>query len=163
MLTTLLISMTMLFAQPATAPATDGKIDKAQFMAAVERFMDKPAVGADAATIAKFAEESEDCLVGVSPNVLNWRQHNPPYKQNPVLLTAFLAGNVKAQLDSGKNADDPYSGLLATIKVYEKLRAADASIKIPEIDEMIALEKKGELKAWAEKAAKAAEQEHGGK
>ncbi|MBC8104953.1 MAG: hypothetical protein H7Z14_00050 [Anaerolineae bacterium] len=153
MLTTLLISMTLLLAQPATAPAADAKLDKAQFMAAVERFMNQPAMGADSETIGKFAQESEDCLVGLSPDVLTWRQHKPSYAQGPVLTTAFVAGNVKAQLDSGKNADDPYAGLLSAIKVYEKLRAADASIKVPELDEMIALEKKGELKAWAEKAA----------
>jgi hypothetical protein len=163
MLTTLLISITLMFAQPATAPAADAKIDKAQFMAAVERFMANPTTGDDAKAIGTFAEESQDCLVGLSPNVLTWMKHKPPYKQNPVLTVGFIAGNVKSQLDSGKNADDPHAGLLSAIKVYDKLRDADNSVKIPEIDEMIALEKKGELKAWAEKAAKSAQEEQGGK
>src|SRR5215203_6725260 len=115
MFTTLLISITLMFAQPATAPAAEGKIDKAQFMAAVERFMANPATGADAKAIGQFAEESPDCLVGLSPNVLTWMQHKPAYKQTPLLTVGFIAGNAKSQLDSGKNADDPYAGLLSAI------------------------------------------------
>jgi hypothetical protein len=155
-LTTLLLSIAM-FAQ---AIIPDGKVSKDEVQQAIARFMASPGPGADAQLINKFAEESTDCTIGISPNVMPWVNLKPAPKYSGALMTAFVAGNVKSQLDSGKNADDPYAGLLSVFKVYDKLREKDKDFKVAQIDELIAKEKSGELKAWVEKAAKDAQAEH---
>jgi hypothetical protein len=161
MLTTITMSLVAIsmFAQaiiqdPNTVP------DKDQVLKAIDRFIATPAPGEDAKLINQFAEKSDECLVHVSQEVLPWTTHEPPYKYQRALLTAFIAGNIKSQLASGKVADDSYAGVLATIKVYERLRERDAEFKAPEIDEYIAKEKRGELKAWVEAKAKEAAGRH---
>lgn len=165
-MTTTLITILVSISLFAQAIIPDGKkplISKADAIAAIERFMASPGPGKDAVAINQFAEQSDECTVAISANVMPWLMLNPPPKYNGALLTGFVAGNVKSQLDTGKNADDGYSGLLAVFKVYDKLREKDKDFKIAEIEELIAKEKKGELKAWAEKAAKAAQAEQGNK
>src|SRR5947208_3214809 len=121
MITSILLSFIMLAAQPATGPSAGaGKsISHADALAAIDRFLADPKAGDDQRTIMRFAEESEDCMVGLDANILTWMNHDPPYAQQDLLNTAFVAGNVRAQLQSKKVADDPYSGLLAVFKVYD--------------------------------------------
>ena len=160
MLITILMSM-MTFAQVVVPQETKKESPtKADVLAAIERFMANPGPTDDARLINQFAQESSDCMVGLSPNVMPWATVQPAPKYSGALLTAFIAGNVKSQLDSGKNADDPHAGLLAVFKVYEKLREKDKDFKVAQIDELMTKEKNGELKAWAEKAAKDAAAEH---
>ena len=162
MFTTLLLLTTTVFMQaliddPKAVPS------KPDVKAAIERFLASPGPGDDAKMINQFAQNSNDVMVGMSYQVLPWAAHKPEYKYSGALLTAFVAGNVKSQLDSGKNGDDPYAGVLGVIKAYEVLQKRDNTLKIPEIDEQIAMEKKGELKAWVDKAAAQAKKEHEGK
>jgi len=159
-LITILMSI-MTFAQVVVPQETKKETPtKSDVLAAIDRFLANPGPGDDAQCINQFAQESPDCMVGISENVLPWTKLQPAPKYSGGLLTAFVAGNVKAQLESGKNADHPYAGLLAVFKVYDKLRERDKEFKIAEIDELIAKEKNGELKAWVEKAAKEAAAEH---
>ncbi|CAN5410452.1 hypothetical protein BH09PLA1_BH09PLA1_35130 [soil metagenome] len=153
MLTTVTLAITMMFAQ-AIIPTDQKKLtpSKSEVLASIERFMANPGPGEDAIAINKFAEDSKDCLVSVTPNVLTWMNHQPPYKYAGAFFTAFIAGNIKSQLDSGKVADDSHAGLLSVFKVYDTIRARDKEFKASEIDELIAKEKAGELKAWIAKA-----------
>jgi hypothetical protein len=86
---------------------------------------------------------------------------DPPYKYHGALLTAFIGGNVKSQLQSGKAEDDAYAGTLAVIQAYNQLRQRDKDFSAPEIEQQIALEKKGELKAHIERAAQDAKKNEG--
>ena len=154
MRTTILLALALLLA-PLTALAAGPKeIDKDTALKAIDRFMADPKMGEDAAIIARFTEESELVLVNIDPRVITWETHEPAYKEAPLLLTAFLAGNDKSQLDSGKAEDDSYGGLLAVFKVYDMLKAKDSNLKIPEVEELLAMEKKGELKDFVAKASK---------
>ena len=160
-LTTVLLSTALLMQaiidDPTTVPS------KPDALAAIDRFLASPGPGDDAKVINRFAEESKDCLVSISPNVLPWVTRDPAYKYHGALLTAFIAGNVRSQLQSGKVEDDAYAGTLAVIQAYNKLRERDKDFTAPEIEKQIALEKTGELKAHIEKAAAEAKKEQNGR
>ena len=100
------------------------------------------------ATIIKFAEDSPDVSVSLDPAFLPFtdRKENGDDKNAPLLLAAFVAGNVRSQLDSKKNADDTHAGLLTTFKVYHKIREAHPDYKDARLEELEAMEKSGKLK-----------------
>jgi len=154
MIGSILVAVCLLFPQPATAPGS-GKAEKnAAALKSIERFLDHPEAGEDARAVMKFAEESDDCNVQLDvDHVLTWASHKPNYPDSDVLVAAFVAGNVRSQLQSGKVADDSYQGLLAVFKVYEKLREANKDLKIPEIEDLQVKEKAGQLRDFLEKAA----------
>src|SRR3954452_23128052 len=108
MLTTLVLSMSILMQAIIQDP--DATPSKSDTLAAIARFMETPGPSEDAKLINRFAEKSDDCLVAIPDDVLTWKRHKPEYKYKGALLTGFIAGNVKSQLDSGKVADDSYAG-----------------------------------------------------
>ena len=160
-ITTTLIAIS-LFAQ-AIVQDPNALPSKTDVLAAIDRFLATPGPSEDAKVINLYAEKSSeaDCIVNITPEVLPWLTHQPRYKYHGALLTAFLAGNVKSQLTTGKAGDDPYAGVLAVIKAYVKLRERDAEFKAAEIEEYIAKEKSGELNAWVAERAKEAAAKHG--
>jgi hypothetical protein len=72
------------------------------------------------------------------------------------LLAAYVAGNVKAQLEKGKPGDQPYPASLFLIKTYGQLKAADPRLSSPATEKLAALEKKGQLKKYLEELARQA-------
>src|SRR4051812_30867432 len=153
MLTSILLAIALLV-QPATGPSNSAKLmTRDEAIKTIDRFLENPKLGEDAQAIMKFAEESEDCMIAVDEKAAPWAVKKPPYEQAKVLVAAYVAGDIKSQLQSKKVEDDPYAGMLAAIKVYNKLRETDKNLKIPEIEEQIVMENKGELKAHAEKIA----------
>jgi hypothetical protein len=155
MLTTLVLMTTLM---QAVIPDPNAIPSKSEVLAAIDRFIASPGPTEDARAINVFADKSDACTVNIADDVLTWLRHQPQYKYNGALVTGFIAGNVKSQLDSGKAVDDSYAGVLATFKVYEKLQQRDKDFKVPEIEEQMAMEKKGELKAWIEKQLEVARQ-----
>lgn len=155
MVQALMLVLSLIVAQPSTGPSKDDSAPtKEQITESIERFMAKPAAGEDAQRILDFAEESEDVLIALDEKLLPWMAEDKNYKQAQVLMVAFVAGNIKSQLASGKAVDDGYAGLLAVFKAYETLKQTDKDLKIPEIEEFMAKEKKGELKKFVEDAGK---------
>jgi len=162
MFTTIVLTTTILMQAIIQDPpsATPSKSDT---LAAIARFMENPGPTEDAKVINRFAEKSESVTVNIADDVLTWLRHQPAYKYNGALLTAFVAGNVKSQLDSGKTADDSYAGVLATFKAYEKLRERDKDFTVPEIEEQMAMHKKGDLKDWVDRQNQKAKERPGDK
>ncbi len=149
-----LVGLVMMLA-PATAPSTGpATASKADVLAAIDRFMANPTNGDDAKLIVKFASDSDTVMVEVDHSVLTWLQRESPYEVSPVLTAAFFAGNVKSQLQRGKTEDDAYAGVMAVLDVYKKLCAANKVLYIAEVEELAAIEKRGELKAYLDDAAK---------
>src|SRR3954453_23218203 len=105
--------MVMLMAQPTSGPSGGGgsKMSNADALATIERFFADPKLGDDLKAINKFAEESEDCLVSLDEKIITWQGRTPPCKYTNLLTTAFVAGNVRAQLQDKKIADNPYAGM----------------------------------------------------
>ena len=105
-----------------------------------------------AATITRFADESEEVLIVVGPETMPWVQDSagPDAKVRELLTAAYIAGNVKAQLEKRQPNDDPYNGWLFVIKAYREIRGKKSRITIPEVDELLAKEKDGTLKKEAD-------------
>ena len=104
----------------------------------------------DVALIEKFAEESEDVLVNLNPQVVPYARQTPDAKHAKTLFGAFLAGNVLSQLDSKKNADDSYAGAKTMLATYAQLTAKDPTFTDEHMEKLAAMEKEGKLKAFIE-------------
>lgn len=74
--------------------------------------------------VLRFAAQSEAVDVQVVPEVVSWLGEGEDERLR-ILHGAFIAGNVAAQLDTGVNRHDPYSGLVAVFRVYRALRTQD--------------------------------------
>jgi hypothetical protein len=114
---------------------------------AVSTFLKQPTSSASkhsARTILKFAEESEDVSVLISRKAVPW-VGGKKYEHREILLCAFIAGNVLSQLDSGVNANDPYSGLIKVFRVYRYLKKRKKGYTVPEVERLLAMHKEGKL------------------
>ena len=68
-----------------------------------------------------------------------------------MLLGAFIAGNVAAQLKEGAAKNHSYEGVLQVIATYTQLRVTKRVDPVKSIDQWIELQKTGGLKAFLEK------------
>ena len=136
-------------------------VSKGEARAAIA-VLEKSVLGADAteaaATITRFADESEEVLIVVGPETMPWVQEaaGPDAKIRELLTAAYVAGNVKAQLAKRRPDDDPYSGWIFVIKAYREIRGKKSRIAIPEVEELMAKEKDGTLKKEADALRKKA-------
>jgi len=115
-----------------------------------------------ARVINQFAQQSDEVTFTVgretAPWVLEKRQHNERDDAlYAMLLSVYLAGNAKTQLESGKVEDDPYSGWLAVIRAYRLLQTK-RTIVIPSVEALAAMEDKGTLQQHAEEVKAANKQ-----
>jgi hypothetical protein len=109
-----------------------------------------------AGKIIKFAEQSEAVSIRIAKPLMPWlHDYCREEKYRAMLLGAYLAGNVKAQLDRGVNKDDPYAGMLVVFDVYRQIKEENKNCRIPEIETFLDLESKKKLKAHLEKLLQA--------
>jgi hypothetical protein len=153
----LTFSFILLFFIAGNIEAKDKPISKDVALKAIAIFEKEPLTengkGA-AAIIASFAEESEAVTVKISSAVTPWYKSEKEYKNGHLLLVAFIAGNIKSQLERKVCADDSHAGLLQLFKTYDQFKKADKNLKIPEIDHLVELHSKNKLKEYLEEAAK---------
>lgn len=149
----------------ATAPAAS-EVTRAQVLDAIRVFesgasgaVTAPAGSADAVarasnTILKFALESDDVVVDLGPDSVPWCDVKkgladmPHSGERGLLLAAYLAGSVKAQLRSGSQDPNPYEGWVAMLRVYRSVKMREA-VTIPEVEALLARQMDGSLKAYA--------------
>ena len=104
-------------------------------------------------TVMTFAEGSPDVMILLDREVIpTWGNTTDPHA--PLLNAAFVAGNVKSQLDSKKNKDDSYAGLQSLFKAYHAIQAGEKDYKVDAIDKLEALDKEGKLKEKVEQVQK---------
>ncbi len=132
-------------AAPADPPPADAAPADAKIRAAIASFLQNPGKGKDASKIVNFVGESSHVMVVYRESILFAEGSSSEIDR--LMLVAFSAGNVRAQLDSGKKEDAPLDGVRAMIEVYAKLKAKDGSLKIPKFEEYVAHEEKGTLEA----------------
>src|SRR5437899_12799484 len=92
---TLLLTITALSQDWSKLPSRN------EVLKAIEVFANSPLSpeGKEAAaTVAKFAEDSHDVSVFISPGVAPWFGSGEPPKHSETLLAAYVAGNVRSQL-----------------------------------------------------------------
>jgi hypothetical protein len=104
--------------------------------------------------ITQFAQQSPEVTFTLgretAPWVLEKRVHNEKDDAlYAMLLSVYLAGNAKTQLENGKAEDDPYSGWMAVIRAY-RLIQTKRSVTIPSVEELAAMADKGTLQQHAE-------------
>ena len=106
---------------------------------------------AAASTIQAFARHSEAVHISLSKAVIPWMKGPDASDADTrkMLLAAYLAGNVEAQLKSGKAADDPYAGWEQVLATYAQLLHINSAAKIPEVEGLKSKSADGTLRAYA--------------
>jgi hypothetical protein len=125
--------------------------DEAKIRAQIEQFLADPAAEASsdaASAIAVYVNESKVVDVQISTKVCVWVLSNAEQGTKELLLAAFMAGNVRSQLDTGTKQDDSYSGIVQALRVYRALKAQNPGLKEAGMDKFAAMQAKGELNQY---------------
>jgi hypothetical protein len=108
-------------------------------------------------TILRYSLESDDVVVDLGPNSVPWCDVKKGISnlsnsgERGILLAAYLSGTVKAQLESGRQDPNPYSGWVVMLKLYHTIRIREG-VRIPEVDALMAHQADGTLEAYAAEA-----------
>jgi hypothetical protein len=132
-------------------------LSEAEFRRYATIFLDQPLSEegqAAAGFLLKFVEDTDKVSVTIAPWFVPWIFGEKEYKNTEWLLAAYAIGNALSQLDSGICVSDAYSGEIQVFRVYRHMKAKDASYSVPEIENLLAVHKKGELAAYLAKAEK---------
>jgi hypothetical protein len=132
-------------------PMLDAAISDADAAPIISAFLTDPLSQAsqDAARqINQFCEESPDHEVVIDAKYMPWLGSSKPPEKSEILLVAFMAGNLKAQIEKKTSKPEPYAGALAVIDVYNKIRANTMGYRVSSIDQWISLEKQGRLETF---------------
>ena len=144
---------------PVSAPAAvvPSKIEVTKAIAVLEsNFLGKEAPTA-AKTVMLFAENSKEVTMALSPKTAPWifgdKKIDNAAEENLrfMLLVAYVAGNMKAQLAAGKPVDSPLAGWQFALKAYKTIQQKNKA-KISELETLKSQQSKGQLDALAKKA-----------
>ena len=104
------------------------------------------------AVILEFAEKSDTVLIEVSERAMPWvADARVPEQAKMVLTGAYVAGNVKSQLERKVNANDSMAGWKEVFRAYEMLRKhAGGSLRVPGVEQLLQEEKNGKLQQRAQ-------------
>ena len=99
--------------------------------------------------VQRFAEKNDSVIVYITDKVVPFLSNvKIPHEDRALLLDAFFVGNIDSQLLRNEKKDHPYDGVLEVIEVYRRMRARDPVVRIAEVEKLIDLEKRGELKQY---------------
>lgn len=137
----------------------DKVISKDAVLKAIGVFQKDPSSAegvAAASTIIAFAKTSDAVHISLSKAIAPWlkSQDAPDADTRSMLLSAYVAGDVRSQLQSGKAGDDIYAGWQQVIATYDQLHQINPTVKFPEIDDLKAKEKTGTLRSYAAEVQK---------
>lgn len=100
--------------------------------------------------ILDFAEKSDTVMVEVSERAMPWVEDSSvPEGAQLVLTAAYVAGNVKSQLERKVNANDSMAGWKQVFSAYDALRKHSPGIRVRGVEVLLEEEKSGQLKARA--------------
>ena len=93
-----------------------------------------------AQAVRKFTDDSPDVFVMIQENDMPWlpklRSGTPAEKKYlNLLLASFMGGNVRAQLEQNICQDMRNAGLASMKKTYAKIREADPSFQLRELEQ----------------------------
>ncbi len=145
---------------PSAAPSPSPPLlTKEAALRAIDNFIADPtgerALAAMAA-FTRFGQISKEVTIEISPEVTPWivDKSDPQAVVRSRLVAAYIAGNMRAQLQRGVAQDDPLAGWLQTIETYKRMQAANKELKIPEIESLISEQRAGALQARAQNMTK---------
>ena len=92
-----------------------------------------------AQAVRKFADDSPDVFVMVQEQDFPWLQRTgrgtpKEKKYGDLLLTSFMGGNIRAQLEKNVCQDMREAGLASLRKTYAKIREADPAFQLDELE-----------------------------
>ena len=92
-----------------------------------------------AQAVRKFADDSPDVFVMVQEQDFPWLQRTgrgtpKEKKYGDLLLTSFMGGNIRAQLEKNVCQDMREAGLESLRKTYAKIREADPAFQLDELE-----------------------------
>ncbi len=134
--------------------ATTESVSKDAVLAAIVIFEKDPSSKegfAAASTIMSFAKKNGAVHLSLSKAVVPWFKGGDASDADTrsMLLTAYVSGNIRSQLQSGKAEDDIYAGWQQVFLTYDQLHQINPTVKLPEIDALKDKEKAGTLRAFA--------------
>jgi hypothetical protein len=130
----------------AAPPLTDAELQEA--LAAYEKDPLGAAGTTAAGVLMKFAEEDKRVRIVFFEESAPWMLQDESGNPTTELMAAFVVGNIKAQLAAGRPAMNSYAGTLEVFRIYQRLKQAHDSLKIPAIEKFLAMEKAGKLRAY---------------
>jgi hypothetical protein len=143
-LTFLLLGLTVLVGPLAAASLSD-----AQALRQIDILLTQPetAAGRKAGLkVLRFAAASPNYHVDLSLAYLPWANERRLPQGSQILTAAFVAGNVREQIRKQSSIPEPYAGVQAALRVYEKMRRTDPSFRIAQAERMLAQERSGALR-----------------
>ncbi len=132
----------------------DKKAHTTPILHAIETFATAPLSKSGTIAMAKivtFAQTSDTVLVTITPEYCPWIM-NQQIKQKHVLLAAYIAGNIKPQIEQHKAKNHAYEGVIYLLSVYKKLRQQASIRRVESIENMIELKNNGKLKQYIKKS-----------
>jgi hypothetical protein len=90
-----------------------------------------------------YSMQTPDAVVALGSDELSWFGKDD--KHSLVLFAGYLSGNIQSQLYSGVKRNDRYAGVLTLFRVYRVLREKDKEFKIPEVEDLLALQEEDKL------------------
>jgi hypothetical protein len=98
------------------------------------------------AVILEFAEKSDTVLIEVSERAMPWAADDRVPQQARLVLTgAYVAGNVKSQLERKVNANDSMAGWKEVFRAYDILRKHAGGLRVPGVEKLLEEDKSGKL------------------
>jgi hypothetical protein len=100
--------------------------------------------------ILEFAEKSDTVLIEVSERAMPWvADQKVPEQARLVLTGAYVAGNLKSQLERKVNANDSMAGWKEVFRAYNILRKHAGGLRVPGVEQLLEEDKTGKLKERA--------------
>jgi hypothetical protein len=102
--------------------------------------------------IIDSAEKSPLVKVTISAGVAPWmcelpKESSVARAMQALFFAAFIAGDMRAQLESGVKGDQPVAGVLAVLGVYEQAKLKVMNLDVPTMERWIELRRQGTLDA----------------
>lgn len=99
------------------------------------------------AQIIEYAGKSSDYHIELKVGYMPWVKDRGLPKGSQMLLAAFVAGNLREQMQKNSSRPEPYAGVKAALEVYEKMKRSDDSFRIAAAEKFLAMERQGALRA----------------
>lgn len=139
----------------AGAAETTREYTRRDALKAIATFNETPVsrLGKEAsAIILDFAEKSESVDVLITLVATPWMSGDDEENLNDTLLVAYVAGNVKSQLDRGVTSNDSYAGVRQVLKTYAQLQKQNKGFRVAAVEKFKELEEKKGLKKYLDDA-----------
>ena len=143
-----LVLVALISGTSGQAKSSDLPIDKETVRKAITIFRQTPGNQQGSMVrpiILRFAQESPEVQIVVPSLIIPWIESKARNEAKAALLTAYVAGDVQAQLDQRKMKDDPVAGTEQVITTYRQLQKTEPQLRIDEVEKLIGLQKQGKL------------------